>query len=532
MKDTNEHMEIITGSGLIDPLKPYVTQESQAINNDLQSKLKSGYCSKDIQKQSFSVTLDQVSIATDQTIEGYWNEHCAEKQSRWWLPHRIGSQERDSLSSSVSSNYREEKSAFWKKRIVPTSSTSDISSLTLLPSATLKVGREVVKGTRKIRIYPKNVSVKEMCVELLRQQRRAYNLIIECFEEADTRPWLRNEDLDKKNLRPLVRDHVRDEVAERGGQFLSAWVDEAINSAYLTRDAVIRQRASGVAAKYKFKSRKNPVQSFIIQKLSVGFVTKNFRVTEAVPQETWGKLTRIVSENGRYYLLAQKQIETKEQSDTQARSIVSIDPGVRCFATTYSTEEAVKYGDGYFSKSVYPLLLKMDRLISLRDSEKRKDWKWHYQKKILRIRARIKDRIDDLHRRVAYDLVSKYDVILLPKYETKQMSNKEVTKKKDIKSKTVRGMLGLAQYRFQSIMKWMCKKYGKKLIICNEAYTSKTRSWDGYVHQNLKWEKTLTDGTIIVDRDINGARGIMLRAIYGLTRSSCNHDSNVAIVAG
>jgi hypothetical protein len=65
MKDTNEHMEIITGSGLTDPLKPYVTPEFQATSNDLPSILKNECCSKDIQKQSFAVTLDQASIATD-----------------------------------------------------------------------------------------------------------------------------------------------------------------------------------------------------------------------------------------------------------------------------------------------------------------------------------------------------------------------------------------------------------------------------------------------------------------------------------
>ncbi len=48
--------------------------------------------------------------------------------------------------------------------------------------------------------------------------------------------------------------------------------------------------------------------------------------------------------------------------------------------------------------------------------------------------------------------------------------------------------------------------------IANEAYTSGTRSWDGFAAQELGGSKTVPDGTIIVDRDMNGARGIMLRA--------------------
>ena len=65
------------------------------------------------------------------------------------------------------------------------------------------------------------------------------------------------------------------------------------------------------------------------------------------------------------------------------------------------------------------------------------------------------------------------------------------------------------------MLSWMCKKYGKRLVIVNESYTSKTRSWDGSVKSNLGGSKTICDEDIIVDRDVNGARGIMLRALYG-----------------
>lgn len=58
----------------------------------------------------------------------------------------------------------------------------------------------------------------------------------------------------------------------------------------------------------------------------------------------------------------------------------------------------------------------------------------------------------------------------------------------------------------------MCKKHGNKFVACSEAYTSKTRSWDGVVHKTLGGAKTISDGEIVVDRDHNGARGIFLLA--------------------
>ena len=73
----------------------------------------------------------------------------------------------------------------------------------------------------------------------------------------------------------------------------------------------------------------------------------------------------------------------------------------------------------------------------------------------------------------------------------------------------------LAHHRFRQKLEWMCRKHGKRLVVANEAYTGRTRSWDGFVDQNLGGARTVSDGSIVVDRDINGARGIMLRALYG-----------------
>ncbi|MCY3875040.1 MAG: hypothetical protein OXF88_12210, partial [Rhodobacteraceae bacterium] len=44
-----------------------------------------------------------------------------------------------------------------------------------------------------------------------------------------------------------------------------------------------------------------------------------------------------------------------------------------------------------------------------------------------------------------------------------------------IRTRTVRSMPGPAHYRFRRKLAWMCRKYGKRLVIANEAYTSRTR---------------------------------------------------------
>ena len=52
------------------------------------------------------------------------------------------------------------------------------------------------------------------------------------------------------------------------------------------------------------------------------------------------------------------------------------------------------------------------------------------------------------------------------------------------------------------------------VIDVNEAYTSKTRSWDGSIKSNLGGAIVIRDESGFgMDRDVNGARGIFLRAL-------------------
>jgi putative transposase len=133
-----------------------------------------------------------------------------------------------------------------------------------------------------------------------------------------------------------------------------------------------------------------------------------------------------------------------------------------------------------------------------------------FEKKISKLKARIKHLINDLHNKVAYDLVMKYDTILLPTFEISNMvKRKKDSSKRKIRKISVRSMLSLCHYEFKLKLKWMAKKYGKSVINVNEAYTSKT--FNGKIF-NIGSRKVLkTKSGKIIDRDINGARNILLR---------------------
>ena len=80
-----------------------------------------------------------------------------------------------------------------------------------------------------------------------------------------------------------------------------------------------------------------------------------------------------------------------------------------------------------------------------------------------------------------------------------------------IRSKTARMMLTFRHFEFKQRLKWKAWLRGALVLDVNEAYTSKTLSWDG---SRLGGAKAIRDDTGFgMDRDVNGARGIFLRAL-------------------
>jgi putative transposase len=127
-----------------------------------------------------------------------------------------------------------------------------------------------------------------------------------------------------------------------------------------------------------------------------------------------------------------------------------------------------------------------------------------------RLRWKIYDLIDDLHKKTARFFVTRFDKVFLPTFETSQM----VTK---LHSKTARSMLSFAHFRFKSFLKAKAEEYSCEVVDCNEAYTSKTCSYCGKLH-NIGSKKIMRcECGANVDRDGNGARGIFLRALLVTT---------------
>lgn len=486
------------------------TPGSRLASRNRRLKSKSGNSKKPTRKSKSLPTSALVSISSEKDLLPYWNERCPALQSMLWCPTTIDCHELDLNSSEPSLSERVDRSQHLISRVKAPTNSVQKCSLDLSPAFVTPtmdgVRRKSKEVSRKIRLYP---TAQRKWFELLHASRRAYNICIAAFKT-----WIKGEAHETDNqvaFRVTVRELVRAEFPE----VPSVLLDEAVNSAYLTRQAIIKRRSQGEECDYSFRCRKDNKQSFVVQRLASSgpFPTiLKEHLTEAIPSEAVGKMASVVWECGRWFLICKVTVEVSAES--QGKLTVACDPGVRTFLTTFSPLDCAKIGKG-FAVKIRPMLLRLDKLFGQRArffKAAPKEWKQchrdrfrYFQKRIHSIRNKLQDLTLDLHRRAADFLTKNYDVILLPTFETSEMTARE---KRKITSRTVRGMLSLGHYQFKQYLGWIAYKRGKVVLVGSEAYTSKTDSRSGEIKE-LGPAKTING----LCRDVNGARGQFLRAL-------------------
>ena len=134
------------------------------------------------------------------------------------------------------------------------------------------------------------------------------------------------------------------------------------------------------------------------------------------------------------------------------------------------------------------------------------------RKSAAKIRIKIKNLVNELHKKAAKYLTGKYKLIFLPTFETQQMVKKG---KRRLATKTARAMVTLSHYRFQQMLKHQATKHGGVVVDVTEEYTSKTCSKCGQIHTKLSGSKVFKcpECGHILDRDQNGAFNILLKAL-------------------
>lgn len=488
-----------------------VTVESLAPSNETTWIDKSPTCTPSSQKPKSLKTSVLDSISSEKDCKPYWNDLCAAISSRLLLPAVTDSADLDLSYLSTWSNLTVEKSWFsttlftaLKPNLLPIFSRSSMSSLVECTDS-----ENTVKRSRKIRICLNPIQ-RAILKSWFGVSRFVYNQTIVYLKYPNTKAnW--------KAIKGEILNALPEFCKSVPYQIKSIAIKDACKA---VSNAKKKYKDKGGISKMRFRSRKDPVQSCYIPKSAVSSkgiyhtILGELSFKESLP-EKFGDC-RLVFAYGDYYLTVPE--DTPRQFTENQGRVVALDPGVRTFQTFFSENSFGWIGEQANIK-VQKLCFKLDALISKLSKAKCRQKK---QMKLAasRLRGKIKNLVDELHKKTARFLVDNFDVILLPTFETSQMSLKA---KRRIKSKSVRQMLTLSHYKFKQFLKHKAFENSKVVLDVNEAYTSKTVSWTGESVTNLGGATAIKSKLTLasMNRDLNGARGIFLRAVVDTPLKEC-----------
>jgi putative transposase len=408
---------------------------------------------------------------------------------------------------------------------------------------------------RKIRLYPTSLQ-QSVLQRWMGAYRWTYNQGVAAYNahrEEVAGALERGEVVPKA---PTIKQYraraVNDDVLRAGG---NAW---ALAVPYDVRDEGMRdmkkaiqsnlakmrkqkgQRGALTRFNLHFKSRRGAsVESVVIHSkhylhkrgaYAALFADGAMRSAEPLPGFLHGDTRLQRTRTGKYYLCVLSPVEAKGENQAPASSAedfddnggpvhatIALDPGVRTFMTGYDADgQVVEWGAGDM-KRIYRLAAAYD------DLQRRAHApgvvharRWRMRRAALRVQERIRDLVDEVHKRLAKWLCENYRVVLIPLFETQQMveRNSACGRVRKINSKTARAMLTWAHFRFRQRLQSKAREYPWcRVVVTDEAYTSKTCGRCGVIKGNLGGAKVFTCGKCAysVDRDANGARNILLR---------------------
>jgi len=203
--------------------------------------------------------------------------------------------------------------------------------------------------------------------------------------------------------------------------------------------------------------------------------------------------------------------ETIKKIKPKKRFIISLDPGVRSFLTFYDGKSSGEIGKNMNIK-LNRLNKQMDALDKRISEEKKFYRKCNLKKAKSRIQFKKENIVKDLHCK-ACNFLKRYAYIILPIFNVKNM----ISKDKALPKKVRRSMLDLSHFKFRQRLIQKTEETGSIILFCNEIMTSKTCTKCGKINEMLGKSKTFKCPSchIEIDRDVNGARNILLRALRG-----------------
>jgi len=277
--------------------------------------------------------------------------------------------------------------------------------------------------------------------------------------------------------------------------------------------------------------------------LCIPFYVKLVKNNENNNNQTLNNIKNMIPESKIKKMNASEKIELKS---VEKEKYCALDPGEKIFQTFYAEKTCGTIGSdmrdpiltyrGIIGK--YKRILKKG--VNKEGKKLTNNTKKFIKKQIRLIYERIKNIVKELHNKTALFLCKNFETILIPKFGTSSMVKKNAqsevtyvnqtsttTRKLPKKVKFVLSML--SHYKFSSKLLYKAKEHNCQVHIVTEEYTSMTGGNCGFMSKNYTNRvKTCKNCKHKVDRDLNGARNILLKNNELVFTKKVKNSSNLS----
>lgn len=469
-------------------------------------------------------TLALALTGKEKVLKPFWNNAAKELSQKLWLPTGTDFVDSASSFSSTSLSSLRSNSLFSTVKMVNPAVTT--SPQTSFPSFTCIPAEKWVEDgtvTRKIKLNLTTAS-KQTVKKWAGTTRKVYNTALSSVKEGVNKPHfqtLRNKFVTEKGNKDTIpswqfetpKDIRAGAVKDLETGFKAAFTNlgrgniDSFNMNFRSKrntDASMSIPKSAVKISEKKVKKKRQYSLTIYStylKQSIKVRDKAFKRGLKIDRDC-----RLQYKDGQWYLCVPTTVKTRQSKSDG--TVCALDPGEVNFQTIYSEKEAVKVSKNEDVRQ--KLCLKIDRLRSLRD--RKQITKYSYRIGRQRLQRRLNNLVDDIHSKTINYLVDNYKFIYLPSFESQELVRKNRGKK------FRRSVLSLKHFRFKQRLLHKAKKVENCTVrICTEEYTSCTCTGCGKVKRigGVRVYNCESCG-LTVDRDVNGARNILLKCISSL----------------
>lgn len=263
--------------------------------------------------------------------------------------------------------------------------------------------------------------------------------------------------------------------------------------------------------KPKFKSKKNPVQSYTTKATNgnIKIVDRYIQLPKlglvrfANSREVTGTIKRAIirrSPSGKYFISILTETEINQLPKTH--SSTGIDVGLAKFATL---SNGMQYDNPKFFQALEKKLAEAQRVLSRRTVG---GSNWNKQRiKVARIHEKITNCRTDYLQKISTEIIKNHDVIGMEDLKVSKMQqNKELAK----------GISEVSWYQFRTMISYKAEWHGKKLVLVNPSHTSQRCNHCGHVEKGnrVSQSKFVCKSCGHTDNaDINAAKNIELLAL-------------------